>query len=88
MWVVATGAQLRPEEEARGQGGRTPSSGLRPESYTGVGVATRLYRGQEFKHLSIQGLSGPLDQEVKTKLILELVIGSDAHGWANTREIK
>jgi len=32
--------------------------------------------------------SEPLDQEVKTKLILEPVNGSKAHRWANTIEIK
>jgi len=32
--------------------------------------------------------SEPLDQEVKTKVILELVTGSEAHRWANIIEIK
>jgi len=32
--------------------------------------------------------SEPLDQEVKTKLILGLVTGSEAHRWANIIEIK
>jgi len=32
--------------------------------------------------------SGPLDQEVKTRLILELVTGSEVHRWAGTSETK
>ena len=32
--------------------------------------------------------SESLDQEVKTKLILELVTGSEAYRWANRSEIK
>ena len=53
-------AQLRLEEEVRGA--RWTNSGQR----SALGVVTRLYRGQEFKF----SRSGPLDQEVKTKLIL------------------
>jgi len=32
--------------------------------------------------------SEPLDQEVKTKLILKLVTGSEVHRWAGTSETK
>jgi len=59
LWVVTTGAQLRPEEEARGA--RRTNSGQR----SALGVATRLYWGQEFRF----SRSEPLDQAVKTKLI-------------------
>ena len=46
LWVVTTGAQLRLEEEAKG------ARRMNSEQGSALGVATRLYRGEELKHLS------------------------------------
>ena len=51
LWAVTTGAQLRPEEEATGAR-RTDS-----EQRSALRIATRLYWGQDFKYLSLQGPS-------------------------------
>ena len=67
--MVTTGAQLRPEE---GQGGPAVCAQSRNKAIPGSRV-----QAAEFSR------SEPLDQEVKTKLIFELVTGSEAHRWAN-----
>jgi len=69
FWVVATGAQLRPEEDARGAR-RTNS-----EQRSALGV-TESQQGYT-KQLSFQGQSHSIKRS--TKLILELVTGSEAN---------
>jgi len=70
---------------ARGRGERGKADELRAEVCArGCNKAIPGSRVQASEFLG----SEPLDQEVKTKLILELVTGSEAHREANTSEIK